>query len=71
MPSIASSGQSENPPCYRCAELLDGGHWVKLSIVHQNPLVDRFTDVEKRVCLDCVAAIGLLKFEDLAAVTEE
>lgn len=53
---------SNGPACDRCDDSLDGAHSIRLSASHRGPLADRYLDVDRRVCVDCLAAIGMLEF---------
>lgn len=61
---------SRDPACVRCGRGLTERHWIRLVAVHQGTLADRYRDTENRICIDCLAALGLLEFE-LDASTEE
>ncbi|WP_247730688.1 hypothetical protein [Halovivax limisalsi] len=54
---------SRDPDCERCGAGLTDDHWVRLRAFHQGTLVDRYRDSEKRICSDCLAALGMLEFE--------
>ncbi|WP_254864171.1 hypothetical protein [Halovivax gelatinilyticus] len=64
---------TDNPFCYRCNDSLDGCHWIRLTTEHRGAVADNYRDVERFVCPDCLAAIGLLEIErsaDPARTTE-
>lgn len=50
-------------PCPRCGRDLETTHWASLRAVHGGPLSYRYEDLEKRLCVDCIAAIGMLEFD--------
>jgi len=58
-----------DPACERCEVGLTADHWVRLEALHQGTLSDRYQDSEKLICVDCVAALGMLEFA--AADTSE
>lgn len=49
------------PICYRCGDLLTETHWIRLSAAHQGPAASTYRDVDRPICPDCLAAIGLLE----------
>ncbi|WP_247731038.1 hypothetical protein [Halovivax limisalsi] len=51
--------------CERCGQELTDAHSVRLVAVHEGAHADRYRDVEKHVCGDCVAALGLLAFAEV------
>ena len=55
---------ADRPACYRCDASLDNTHRIQLSSTHEGKCTDRFDDVDRRICLDCLAAIGMLEFAD-------
>ena len=63
---MAGSTRDTRPPdpeaCYRCATSLDDTPWARRFASHREPHADRYVDVEKRICLDCLAGLGLLAF---------
>ncbi|AGB14699.1 hypothetical protein Halru_0045 [Halovivax ruber XH-70] len=50
-------------PCERCRADLAQTDWAKLRAVHDGPSASGYRDAEKRVCVDCLAALGMLEFE--------
>ncbi|WP_254863917.1 hypothetical protein [Halovivax gelatinilyticus] len=54
---------SAGPVCYRCTDTRRGGR-VRLSVTHRRDVRHRYRDVERTICLDCLAAIGLLELSD-------
>lgn len=60
---MTNSTADRSPVCFRCDDPLDGAHWVRLTVVHQGDVAEDYTDVETRVCPDCLAAMGLLEFD--------
>lgn len=61
--SATATGDSDDTTCYRCGDSLFEAHRIRLSAVHSGSLANRCLDVERRICLDCLAAIGLLEFD--------
>nr|WP_247728538.1 hypothetical protein [Halovivax limisalsi] len=49
--------------CDRCGDSLPGSHWIRLSAIHRGAGAERYLDVDRRICADCVAALGMLEFE--------
>lgn len=56
-------GPSAGPACERCGVVLTETDWVRLKAIHQGTSSERYRDSEKRVCVDCLAAIGMLEIE--------
>ncbi|WP_254861744.1 hypothetical protein [Halovivax gelatinilyticus] len=54
---------TDNPFCYRCNDSLDGRHWIRLTTEHRGAVADNYRDVERLVCPDCLAGIGLLEID--------
>ncbi|AGB16757.1 hypothetical protein Halru_2169 [Halovivax ruber XH-70] len=54
--------QRSGPACERCNVELTADHWVRLEALHQGTKSDRYEDGVRLVCVDCVAALGLLEF---------
>ncbi|ELZ12316.1 hypothetical protein C477_23296, partial [Haloterrigena salina JCM 13891] len=50
-------------PCPRCGQDLEQTDWAKLRAVHDGPSAAGYRDSEKRMCVDCLAALGMLEFE--------
>ncbi|MFC3958167.1 hypothetical protein [Halovivax cerinus] len=50
-------------PCPRCGQDLAKTYWAYVRAVHEGPLSYRYADSEKRLCVDCIAAIGMLEFD--------
>lgn len=57
--------------CERCEEELTERHWARLIAKHQGELADRYAEGERRICVDCVAALGLLEFAGKRTETTE
>lgn len=57
-----SSGESE-VGCERCGTELTDEHWVRLRAVHRGQSADRYADTELRICVDCLAAMGMLDLD--------
>ncbi|AGB16715.1 hypothetical protein Halru_2126 [Halovivax ruber XH-70] len=55
-------------PCPRCGVDLERTYWARLRAVHDGRLSDRYRNSEKRLCVDCLAALGMLEF-DMGQVT--
>ncbi len=56
---------SEEPEggCDRCGTGLTTEHWVCLRAEHRGQLADWYTASEKRICADCLAALGMLDLD--------
>lgn len=54
---------SPEPACKRCGVGLTADHWIRLEALHQGTFSDRYRDSERRVCVDCLAAMGMLEFD--------
>ncbi|ELZ11095.1 hypothetical protein C479_07298 [Halovivax asiaticus JCM 14624] len=50
-------------PCPRCGQDLATTYSASVRAVHEGPLSERYADAERRLCVDCIAAIGLLEFD--------
>ncbi|ELZ12566.1 hypothetical protein C479_04197 [Halovivax asiaticus JCM 14624] len=50
-------------PCERCCADLEETHWAKLRAIPDGPSASGYRESEKRVCVDCLAALGMLEFE--------
>lgn len=49
--------------CARCNEPVDHDvHWVSIEVTHHGAAADRYRDLSRKLCVDCLAAIGLLAF---------
>ncbi|MFC3959721.1 hypothetical protein [Halovivax cerinus] len=48
-------------PCPRCGQDLQKTYWAYVRTAHEGPLSYRYEDTEKRLCVDCIAAIGMLE----------
>lgn len=57
-----SSGESE-AGCQRCGTKLTDEHWVRLRAVHRGRSADQYVDSELRICVDCLAALGMLDLD--------
>ncbi|WP_254864462.1 hypothetical protein [Halovivax gelatinilyticus] len=55
--------ESNDQACYRCGDSLHDAHRIRLSAAHSGPLGDRCLDVERPICPDCLAGIGMLEFD--------
>ncbi|WP_254863888.1 hypothetical protein [Halovivax gelatinilyticus] len=51
---------TDGSACYRCGGTRRGGR-VRLSATHRRDVVHRFRDVQRTICLDCLAGIGMLE----------
>lgn len=54
-------GPVSQPTCERCGAGLTDEHWVRLRAIHQGTSADRYRNSEKKVCPDCLAALGMLE----------
>nr|WP_247728619.1 hypothetical protein [Halovivax limisalsi] len=54
-------GLSAESACERCGVELKGAHWVRLMACHQGAPNERYRDSEMRICVDCLAALGMLE----------
>ncbi|ELZ13438.1 hypothetical protein C479_01296 [Halovivax asiaticus JCM 14624] len=52
-----------DPACERCEVGLTADHWVRLEALHQGTNAEYYIDSKKLVCVDCVAAMGMLEFD--------
>lgn len=48
-------------PCERCRADLAETQWARLRAVYDGPWSEQYRRSEKRVCVDCLAAIGMLE----------
>ncbi|WP_247730268.1 hypothetical protein [Halovivax limisalsi] len=55
---------STSRSCERCGQGLGLEHSVRLVARHEGARSNRYRDVERYVCGDCVAALGMLEFEE-------
>lgn len=55
------AGAPHQQDCYRCEAPLDDVCWARISTTHEDD-DNRYADVERRICVDCLAGIGLLAF---------
>ena len=62
MAAATSRSKEDARSCYRCDGPLADGHQIRLTVAHQGVHADRFSGVNRQICLDCLAAIGLLEF---------
>lgn len=47
--------------CARCEGAVDHDvHWAEVQVTHHGAEADRYRDLSRKLCADCVAAIGLL-----------
>ncbi|WP_254864083.1 hypothetical protein [Halovivax gelatinilyticus] len=60
---MTDPGPPDRPTCYRCGDALDLAHWATIAASHSDK-TDRYRDVSTRICLDCLAGIGLLELTD-------
>lgn len=66
MARYSSEESGSEAACERCGAELTDEHWVRLRAVHRGRSADRYADSEVRICVDCLAAMGML---DLDACT--
>lgn len=57
---MITAGQST---CYRCDDRLDDAHQIHLTSTHEGDDTDHYQDVDRRVCLDFLAAIWMLELD--------
>jgi len=60
-------GPEPDDPCERCGADLERVHWARLRAVHDGPSAGHYRNAEKRICVDCVAALGLLAFDPVSS----
>ena len=60
----------DRPTCYRCNTALTNTHQIHLTSTHEGDDTGHYQDVDRRVCLDCLAAIGMLELNKQPAQDE-
>lgn len=63
MATAEPGSETEERVCYRCDDPIGDAHEICLTVVHQGVHADRYSGVNRQICPDCPAAIGLLEFE--------